>query len=109
MKFTKFMFFTFICILKNLIEATKFGPMAESLAFGDVEFRAEEIHSVNQKDYMGKAKIVKNLKNSTITKNENKILNKRSTASVTNGVVKLGFIANIYQISLFVLSLVILL
>lgn len=110
MKFTNFVLFALICLFKNLIKATKFGPMAESLALGDVEFRAEEIHSVNQKDYIGIPKVTKNLKittNSTTAKNKNKI-NKRSVASVTNNDFGLGFIGNIYHFSLFVLSIVIL-
>jgi len=82
--------------------------MAESLALGDVEYRMEEIHPVYKKDYMGKTKVTTNLKNSTFVKTENKI-SYRTTASVTNNDFKLGFVSNIYQITLFALSLMILL
>jgi len=104
MKFINFVIFALICVYKNLVKATKFGPMAESLALGDVEFRTEEIISVNQKDYYsGKAKLTKNLKNSSNAKNENK---KRLSAFITNNCLKLG---NFYKFSLFALSFLVVL
>lgn len=80
MKFVYLILLSFMCILKNFVKSTKFGPMAESLALGDVEYRTEEIHPVNQKDYLYKYKNSKNLKslNSTLHKINEKKAAKRS-------------------------------
>jgi len=61
--------------------------MSESLSFGDVEYRKEEIHSVSQKDYIRTMKI-KNLKkvdvkdNTILIENNNK--SKRKLTSVNS-------------------------
>lgn len=107
MKFINLLLIAFVCLLKNIVKATKFGPMAESLALGDVEYRMEEIHSVNQKDYMGKIKVSKNLKNSTIAKTHNKI-NKRLSTPNNNDNFSLGIGSNLYQIALFTVSVIML-
>jgi len=50
MKFNIYLIVFTIFLLEKFIKATKFGPMAESLAHGDVEYRFDEVKSLNLKE-----------------------------------------------------------